>query len=45
MQKVSCPYCGYPSRAMSSQDGQYWKYVCERCGKIFVVDAKTGKVV
>lgn len=47
MEKVNCPYCGFPGHATSSQDGQYWKYVCENpnCNKTFVVDSKTGKVV
>lgn len=45
MKRIQCPYCGFMGHAVSSNDGRYWKYICERCRKIFVVDSKTEQVV
>lgn len=47
MEKVPCPCCGVSGHAVCSQDGQYWKYVCENpnCKLVYVVDTKTGKPV
>lgn len=37
MEKKTCPYCGFAGHALSSEDGVIWKYICERCKKIFIV--------
>lgn len=35
MSTVTCPYCGFTAHKLSSNDGQSWKYVCERCKAVF----------
>lgn len=37
MDNKTCPLCGYTARALCSQDGMYWKYICERCKHTFIV--------
>lgn len=32
----TCPYCGFTARPLCSNDGRIWKYVCNRCKKVFV---------
>ena len=38
MEKVRCPYCGFIAHRVCSNDGVHWRYICERCHRIFVVD-------
>ncbi len=38
MEKVRCPYCGFIARKVGSDDGVHWRYICERCQRIFMVD-------
>lgn len=35
MSNVTCPYCGFTARKVSSNDGKSWKCVCERCKAVF----------
>lgn len=37
MSIVTCPHCGGKAHKLCS-DGRRWKYTCERCGSIFVVN-------
>lgn len=39
MDKETCPHCGFVAHKLCRDDNGYWKYVCERCGSIFVVKA------
>ncbi len=43
MEKATCPHCGASGHAVASNDGRMWKYTCERCKAIFIVDTKTGE--
>lgn len=38
MEKVRCPYCGFIARKVGSDDGVHWRYICERCQRIFMAD-------
>ena len=33
---ITCPHCGFSAHKLC-WDGEHWKYVCERCGAIFIV--------
>lgn len=37
MENKTCPICGFIAHPLCSIDGQYWKYTCERCGRVFLV--------
>ena len=37
MSVKTCPECGFIAHALCSS-GNQWKYVCERCGTIFIDD-------
>lgn len=36
MENKICPNCGFSAHPLCSVDGQYWKYICERCKHIFI---------
>ena len=47
MATVVCPRCGRVCFGGASQDGRYFKYICNNlsCKYVFVIDSKTGKVI
>jgi len=47
MATVICLSCGRICYGGASQDGRYFKYICNNqdCRHVFVIDTKTGKVV
>jgi len=38
MENKTCPKCGFTAHPLCSYGSGSWKYVCERCKYIFIVD-------